>query len=578
MKRKKKVWALALAAIMMLASVFPVMAENAVPAKTDAALVTVENVEPGMTVTAYQIVEATYKGAGEDEGFTGYKIAEGVTGFTMEDLESLNLADEVNATAEQKAAKAETLKKITDAVVNGGYQTLTSEDLAWRQTSAEGAPVAGVYEKELAAGSWLIFVTGANANSVKVYNPMIASVRYKTPDENGAWNSNEAQDGTVDAAGKWEGTNENGQYVVYAKSSEPKPVKKIVTDDEGNVASGVSRDAGEKVKYQIKMEIPSYSSAVYEDVAFTVTDTLSPGLTFDTESSPVVKVGGDTVEKGNDTYSLTTEGQTLTVDFQSAYIMANGLKEVTIEYSAKLGEFGEGTVTDENFDPNDNDAKLTYTNGPGSTKDAKTKAYVYTFSIGAELSGTVDSVKGQLTHEIVKVGQGYEKKDTYEEWVTAGKTGKLQGATFKLTPEGGTDADALTAVSDADGNLTFRGLAEGTYTLVETAAPDNYSVDATPHTVKIEAHYNEDGTLDWYSITIDGEATSKYTASYTGEGTDKTITEITKDSTNTTFIQNVKLNELPSTGGMGTYLFTIVGVAVMATAAGLFMLRRKGRS
>lgn len=40
---------------------------------------------------------------------------------------------------------------------------------------------------------------------------------------------------------------------------------------------------------------------------------------------------------------------------------------------------------------------------------------------------------------------------------------------------------------------------------------------------------------------------------------------------------NTKLNSLPSTGGMGTYLFTIIGVVVMAGAAGAFFIsRRKG--
>ena len=47
--------------------------------------------------------------------------------------------------------------------------------------------------------------------------------------------------------------------------------------------------------------------------------------------------------------------------------------------------------------------------------------------------------------------------------------------------------------------------------------------------------------------------------------------------TNPLTIKNTKLGTLPSTGGMGTYLFTIIGVVVMAGAAGAFFIsRRKG--
>ena len=64
-----------------------------------------------------------------------------------------------------------------------------------------------------------------------------------------------------------------------------------------------------------------------------------------------------------------------------------------------------------------------------------------------------------------------------------------------------------------------------------------------------------------------------YKANYTAEGKVNTIT----NTTEVTDVVNTKLGTLPSTGGMGTYLFTIIGVVVMAGAAGaFFMSRRKG--
>ena len=120
--------------------------------------------------------------------------------------------------------------------------------------------------------------------------------------------------------------------------------------------------------------------------------------------------------------------------------------------------------------------------------------------------------------------------------------------------------------------MTFKGLDAGTYTLVETVAPEGFTLDTQSHTVVITPTYNSDGTLASYSITIDGETTSTYTATYDNG----TITKISGDSA-TTMIKNTKMGTLPSTGGMGTYLFTIIGVVVMAGAAGAFFIsRRKG--
>ena len=118
--------------------------------------------------------------------------------------------------------------------------------------------------------------------------------------------------------------------------------------------------------------------------------------------------------------------------------------------------------------------------------------------------------------------------------------------------------------------MTFTGLDAGTYTLVETVAPEGFTLDTQPHTVVISAEYNADGTLKSYTITIDGNPGSTYTATY-DNGTIKKI-----DGTSSkTEIVNTKMGTLPSTGGMGTYLFTIIGVVVMAVAAGAFFISRR---
>ncbi len=75
-------------------------------------------------------------------------------------------------------------------------------------------------------------------------------------------------------------------------------------------------------------------------------------------------------------------------------------------------------------------------------------------------------------------------------------------------------------------------------------------------------------------ITIDGEAKSVYEVSYetTGEVT------VTTNTTTVTEIANTSISSLPSTGGIGTTIFTIAGCVIMIVAAGLFFASRKKRA
>ncbi len=77
----------------------------------------------------------------------------------------------------------------------------------------------------------------------------------------------------------------------------------------------------------------------------------------------------------------------------------------------------------------------------------------------------------------------------------------LAGAEFTLSDA--TGAVLATQVSDKDGDLAFTTLTEGTYTLKETKAPNNYKLDETEHVVVVT--YDADQQI--YHVTIDGEAT-----------------------------------------------------------------------
>lgn len=76
----------------------------------------------------------------------------------------------------------------------------------------------------------------------------------------------------------------------------------------------------------------------------------------------------------------------------------------------------------------------------------------------------------------------------------------LEGAEFTLTDANG--AVVATATSDKNGELSFNTLTEGTYTLKETKAPENYKLDETEHAVVVT--YDADKQI--YHVTVDGKA------------------------------------------------------------------------
>lgn len=108
----------------------------------------------------------------------------------------------------------------------------------------------------------------------------------------------------------------------------------------------------------------------------------------------------------------------------------------------------------------------------------------------------------------------------------------LEGATFELTTEDGTSIGTLT--TGADGFAVFDGLDAGTYYLTETSAPDGYVCSGDPIEIVILEDLNDN-----------------------------------------TYTVKVANSSIPSTGGMGTTLFTIGGAAIIVGAGIVLAVTRK---
>lgn len=523
MSKVKRILSVIMAMVMVLAMSVPTFAATATtPTANDTAKGTVQNVEKAATVTAYQITKAQYDG-----GFTGYVKTDNK--LAIADVLAPT-SDEVTAIAKQIASGAVTLKSktMTGAAV--------ADDVKYTDFTAD-----------LNAGYWLVIVSGTVD---EVYNPMLVGVYYSANGSDNTMTSN-----PVNADSNWTLETSNA----YAKSTTPSIKKEIVG---GETAKGNDVAIGDTVNFKITTAIPSYSKQ-YDTVTVAISDTMSAGLTLDKNSIKIngADISADMIEK----VETTDHGFTLTV--KSDYAKANGGMELVVTYSATVND--QATV---NFDPNTNKATLSYTTNPkGDVKTTDSKTYTYTFSIGAALSAATQGYTEKV-NQIIKVDEKgnviskvEEKSQEPDEKVVE----VLKGATFTLTNT--KTRKVYTAESGEDGGLTFNGLDQGTYTLVETAAPEGFTIDKTEHTVVIAATYNEDGTLNTYTITIDGKNTSTYTATYDKEGKVTTIAT----TTTVTEIKNTKLSALPSTGGIGTTIFTIGGCAIMIVAAGLFFATRR---
>lgn len=517
-----------------------VKAAGQVPSANDKALGTVHNVEEGSTVTAYQIVKGNYN----ENGFISYVFNSALGG-------NLKIANPTKPTQEEIIAIAKDTNALNSLPNNEKITMTAGEDKT-------------TYTAELPAGYWLVIARPANL-STTIYNPMLLGIYY-----NVGGSDNSMEQGIVDANSNWSlqpGT-------AYAKSIKPTIKKEIVDPRSGNI-KGSDQAFGQSFDFKITSTIPGYSKE-YTDVKYTITDKLSEGLDYN-DNSIQVRIDGQIVQEGENTFRFTkTDAQNIKINFNSNYILQNVGKEVVVTYTAKLNEKAKEHI---NFDPNTNDVTLNYSNTPNIGDDgAKVtdRTYQYTFGIDANLNGSRQD-KNKVTREIIKTDETGKVLDQQTENVmeTGQKVeGPLAGAEFTLTPKNGTPGKVLTAISDNDGKLKFTGLATGEYELVETKAPEGYALNNEVQNVKIAAEYNENGTLKSYSIMINDQNTSTYTATYDGDGS---ITEI-NDDTKTSIIKNTKLSQLPSTGGMGTYIFTFVGVTLMAGAMGSYFLFGKKKS
>lgn len=298
---------------------------------------------------------------------------------------------------------------------------------------------------------------------------------------------------------------------VEAKKTETKVDK--ITTDENNVTH-----TGDTLIYSITTNVP-YIAPTDTDKTFWVYDELT-GATYNQDAK--ITLGKTDV---TDDYDIDyTETGKFKVDLSGMINSANSNAGtlVTIEYTV--------TVTSED-DTITNKAKAGHENGEDyGSKEIKTYEGNITLTKYAS-----DNNNDDLTDNEKLAGAGFEVKKGDEVLTFT----ELEDGVYKYDPNG----KVTEVFTKADGTVKIQGLDVGTYKFTEKTAPKGYSVTQTSSTATL-------------AVTEEGGVAAGVL-------------------TQTTEMIDTRLSSLPSTGGMGTYLFTIIGVVVMAGAAGAFFISRR---
>ncbi len=364
----------------------------------------------------------------------------------------------------------------------------------------------------------------------------------------------------------------------------------------------VGTQFGDILKFTVTADIPAYT-ADRKEIQYSIKDTLT-GLDFvlDDQHPVVVKVGADAETAAENEYvqgiaqkaiqdAIDAKEKSFTVtDLGDEFLIANSNNKIIIEYFAKVT-----STTLVNVDRMNNKAELDYSNNTDTENKSnhkETETKHYTFGIDTTVSGWKGSESSHPTGEFVKIDDKGNIQYTETPGEVVKKDGEpqfLAGAEFQLhigSADGAVFADKTgknTFVTDENGRLEIVGLDDGVdYYLVETKAPAGYSLNTTPVKVRINATYaldpetNLEDVLTGYEVVM-GEGESQ-TITHYGYDIETGETEFinTADTPSNPFgFKNTKLTNLPSTGGIGTTIFTIGGCLIMVIAAGLFFASRR---
>ncbi len=479
-----------------------------------------------------------------------HKTAGGINYFTSDMLN--------NKLAAALAANATNVKNALEtAVKNGG--------VAMPETDATGHASASDMEQ----GLYLVVETRVPENVTSTCNPFFVSLPMTTID-GAAWNydvtvypKNQTGNPTLDKTVR-EGKNSTGKNTGS------------LTDTKDGYAYTATASVGDTVEYQIISTLPTITSKASSLSEYTYVDTLSRGIKYN-KNDVVIEFFRDsactdkitTWDEGSGKFTATYDDTANTMTIKMTESGLNEINEATTVYtdSVKRG-YSDCTMRLTYAATLTADAKMGDTDNPNTVtliwKRTNTTYYdtledcchVYTYGIDvlkqfSDGKGNIQNVKFNLHNDTDNCYIIADLKDGiyYAKGVTTKKS------------------DATTFVLNGSGHIIVKGLEDDAYSLTEIATDKGYVL--LKESVKIVITTKENGACEKCGAKL-------LTASATVNGKDVTMSD-GNAIVPLTVVNNPGF-DLPKTGGYGTWMFTIGGVALLGAAAFIVVKSRKHKS
>lgn len=486
-------------------------------------------------------------------GLTGadaHKTENGVNYFTSDMLNNkLSAALTANATNVKNALET--------AVKNGG--------VAMTETDATGHTSTSNMEQ----GLYLVVETRVPENVTSTCNPFFVSLPMTTID-GAAWNYD------VTVYPKNQTGNPNLEKTVREDKNSTGKNTGSLTDITDGYAHTATASVGDTVDYQVISTLPTITSKASSLSEYTYVDTMSKGIKYNKNDVVIEffkdagctdKIATWDENSGKFTVAYDAAANTMTIRMtdtglaeinEAATVYTDSVKRgysdctMRLTYAAALTADAKMGDTD-----NPNEVVLTWKRTNTTYFDTlKDCCHVYTYGIDvlkqfSDNGGNVRNVKFRLHNDTDDCYIIAEQKDGvyYAKGLTAKKS------------------DATTFIPNAQGHIVVKGLEDDAYSLTEIATDKGYVL--LKDAVKIVIKTAENGTCEQCGAKL-------LTASATVNGKDASMSEGNAIAP-LTVINNPGF-DLPKTGGYGTWMFTVGGVALLGAAAFIVIRSRKHKN
>ena len=345
-------------------------------------------------------------------------------------------------------------------------------------------------------------------------------------------------------------------YVVPINRKVVKPTveKEVYDNQDGTNEAGFGSSADHAINEEFQFKLtatlpanPDRAYDYYDEYMVTFCDTLSAGITFDRWDTVVINNGGADIPIPAENYYSDASNQDLTLSIEDVKTCAPGLNlnngaTITVTYTAHLNEKAYvNTAGGASNTENKNSVYLIYSNNPRSSaffdRTPESAVCVYTYQLNNTKYHDDDTQGNELEGAGFKLYSDADCKNEVELY---------QDGEFYYPIKNATGKEAVEMKSAANGQFNVKGLDAGTYYLKETTPPDGYSAcKVIPVTIKADHSRNDQVNLEGSNLTND--------------------------------IVNIKAGgiTLPSTGGIGTTIFYVVGGGLMVAAIVLLVTKKR---